>query len=148
MTHEFAASIREKHISVAGLKQITRWTFVLVIALSGCGKTEPAAKSYAVVPPKPVVVASTNVSVPLPVPSPAAVSRAPILGAHPGEPANIAAVKAAYDNHFERVGQFPHSWQEMIAAKTINAVPMGKNGKPLDFVEYTYYQAGYPAKKP
>jgi hypothetical protein len=64
-------------------------------------------------------------------------ARAIIPGApnRPGEPANPKAVKAAIDQYFEKVGAFPNSWQKLINAGLIKNVPLGLNGKPLDFAQ-------------
>lgn len=67
-------------------------------------------------------------------------------GAHLGEPASPNEVRTAYHKYFEKVGNFPNGWQEMVKRKIIPAVPMGKNGKPLDFAQFTLWEAGYPAK--
>lgn len=67
-------------------------------------------------------------------------------GPHPGEPANAQEVRAAYFQYFERVGSFPNTWQDIIKQKLLPAVPMGKNGQPLDFARFTLWEAGYPAK--
>ncbi|MBI5800418.1 MAG: hypothetical protein HZA92_06775 [Verrucomicrobia bacterium] len=55
---------------------------------------------------------------------------------HPGEPANPAELRGLKEKFFDQVGSFPNSWQQLIDRKYIRAVPMGKNGKPLDFRQY------------
>lgn len=67
-------------------------------------------------------------------------------GPHPGEPLNPKDVRAAYHKYFERVGNFPNNWPDMIRQKMIPAVPQGKNGQPLDFVQFTLWEAGRPPK--
>ena len=67
-------------------------------------------------------------------------------GPHPGEPVNPKEVRAAYHRYFEKVGNFPNGWPDMIRQKIIPAVPSGKNGQPLDFVQFTLWEAGRPPK--
>ena len=67
-------------------------------------------------------------------------------GPHPGEPANPKEVKAAYHQYFAKIGSFPNGWPDMIRQKILPAVPQGKNGQPLDFVQFTLWEAGRPPK--
>lgn len=55
-------------------------------------------------------------------------------------------VRQAYEKYYQKTGQYPYSWKEMVDGKILNTAPMGKNGQPLDFVQFTYWHAGYPAK--
>jgi hypothetical protein len=41
------------------------------------------------------------------------------------------------------MARFPYSWKEMQDEKVLTIVPVGKNGQPLDFQQYTYFAAGY-----
>jgi len=48
------------------------------------------------------------------------------------------------EKYFNQVGSFPNSWQQLIERKYLAAVPMGKNGKPLDFREYAEWATSRP----
>lgn len=78
-------------------------------------------------------------------PAPVIPSAAPrAAGEHPGEPANPKEVRTAYHQYFDRVGSFPTSWQDMVKRKLLPTVPQGKNGQPLDFKQFTLWDAGKP----
>jgi type IV secretory pathway VirB10-like protein len=51
-------------------------------------------------------------------------------------PPELISLKKLMDKHFEITGSFPNGWQEMINAKLIKSVPVGKDGKPLDWVTF------------
>lgn len=72
--------------------------------------------------------------------------QAATTGPHPGEPANQKDVRTAYHTYFAKVGSFPNGWPDMIRHKILPAVPQGKNGQPLDFVQFTLWEAGRPPK--
>ena len=65
-------------------------------------------------------------------------------GAQPGEPMNPKEVRAALDQYFEKMGNTPASWQDMISARIIKSVPQGKDGKPLDFRDCVMFLTRQP----
>lgn len=89
---------------------------------------------------------SATASGPSPHPAPPATASFKSLGSHPGEPANPKEVRAAYHQYFAKIGSFPNSWEDMIKHKVIPSHPLGKNGKPLDFVQFTYWEARHVSK--
>jgi hypothetical protein len=55
-------------------------------------------------------------------------------------------VRTAYHQYFAKIGSFPNGWQEMVQKKFLPTVPQGRNGQPLDFVQFTLWEAGHSAK--
>lgn len=120
--------------------------FVLLACLSlfGCRRkrAEPSV-------PVPLTSEATAPATPVPTSAPATpVPAQPVrpVGPHPGEPASPNEVRIAYHKYFEKLGNFPNSWQDMVQRKFLPAVPVGKNGQPLDFVQFTLWEAGRPAR--
>lgn len=112
----------------------------LCCAVLGCRR-----RKVEVPPAVPPLVEEAQPATPAPsAPSTHAVSVKPV-GSHPGEPANPKEVRAAYHQYFAKVGSFPNGWPAMINQKLIPAVPPGKNGQPLDFKQFTLWEAGRPA---
>lgn len=106
-------------------------------------------KKVEVLPPAPVPAEEAQApSSPSAVSQPAIIPAAPLrpAGAHPGEPANATAVRTAYHQYFEKMGNFPNGWPDMVQRKFLPAVPQGKNGQPLDFVQFTLWEASQPAR--
>ncbi|NBV21348.1 MAG: hypothetical protein EBS05_05425 [Proteobacteria bacterium] len=113
---------------------------LLCVSLLGCRKqkpdpttptaTEAADAALATSPDRPAPI------IPSTAPRPA--------GDHPGEPANPKEVRTAYHQYFDRMGSFPTGWQDMVKRKQLPAVPQGKNGQPLDFKQFTLWEAGRP----
>jgi len=124
-----------------------RFLPVLVVcgALFGCGKKDapnmpPAAKEKSAVSIEDLARTASDKTEAVPAPAeampPAGEPAAPPHNAgrgRPGEPMNPKEVRAAIDQYFEKVGNFPNSWQDMIREKLIKTVPLGKNGRPLDY---------------
>ncbi len=120
-----------------------RWLLILLLALAGCRRkstpppTPPVTSEPAPAPATPGAgQPPANAPVPGTAPRPAK-SRA----GHPGEPADPASLRGLPEKYFAQVGSFPNSWQEMINRKYLAAVPLGKNGKPLDFRQYAEWVA-------
>ena len=115
---------------------------LLCVASFGCRRKKvevPVAQPPAVEEAAPVVSA--------PAPAVANVPPPPRpSGPHPGEPLNATAVRTAYHPYFAKIGSFPNGWQDMVQRKFLPAVPQGKNGQPLDFVQFTLWEAGRPAR--
>ncbi len=120
-----------------------RWLLILLIAFTGCRrKSKPAPVQPVVAEQAPAAIgeavgqpsssAPQNSSAPRP---------ARTRAGHPGEPADPASLRGLPEKYFAQIGSFPNSWQEMINRKYLAAVPMGKNGKPLDFRLYTEWLA-------
>lgn len=121
----------------------------LIVLLLCCATLGCRRKKVEAPPPVPPPVEEAQPATPTAsYPPPASTPAAPVkfVGSHPGEPASPKEVRAAYHQYFAKVGSFPNGWQDMIKQKLIIAVPLGKNGKPLDFVQFTQWEAGYPAK--
>lgn len=121
--------------------------FLLVLLLVGTmlGCRRKKVEVAPTVPPAEEVPAPGSAAVPSqPVIVPAAPPRP--SGAHPGEPANPNEVRTAYHKYFEKVGNFPNGWPDLVQRKFLPAAPVGKNGQPLDFVQFTLWEAGHPAK--
>ena|SRR6185295_8409707 len=107
------------------------------IVFCSCEKKEKPLESM---PPPPAA--------PTAEPAPAAPGEAPAVAAEPaptparkssGEPANPKEVKAAFDKYSKNIGGPPGSWEELIEGKLLRSVPLGKDGKPLDFTAYQEY---------
>ena len=124
-----------------------RWIPVLAIALLGCEpKPEPALAPLPVVaaPPKARSAAPVEQvpSPPPPTAEPAATTPAPAAaGPHPGEPANPAELFGITERYFDRVGSTPQNWQDLIRNKVLRSVPVGRNGKPLDYMQFRDWEA-------
>ena len=109
----------------------------MLVGVAGCRRkptppTEPP-------PPATTAPAAATAAQPGPANRPATATTPnprPSRAGHPGEPANPEALRGLPEKYFTQVGSFPSSWQQMIERKYISAVPMGKNGKPLDFRQY------------
>lgn len=116
-----------------------RWLLVLLIALSGCRRKTrpieevPAPQEQAAPVASSPATPSRQGSAPPPV---AVHPQLPSRAGHPGEPANPAELRGLPEKYFDQVGSFPNSWQQLIDRKYLRAVPLGKNGKPLDFRQY------------
>ncbi len=121
-----------------------------MVLWTGCGKKEqPSANTPAPTPAKSiedVIQPSPGASAPPPSPTVPAPEAAPgseptstaiIPGAanRPGEPMDPKGVKRAIDQYFEKNGSFANSWQQLIQARLLKAVPLGRNGQPLDFAQ-------------
>lgn len=68
---------------------------------------------------------------------------------HPGEAADPAAVKAAFDQFKVKMQRPPNYWEELIDAKLLSAVPKRKDGQPLNFneyIEFTEFRSRPPGK--
>ena len=116
-----------------------RWILILLIACSGCRKRAkpPTPEPGAPAPTSPAAVEPpTGKAPPAPTTTPGAPKRPSRVG-HPGEPANPAELQGLPEKYFNQVGSFPNSWQQLIDRKYLKAVPVGKNGKPLDFRQYS-----------
>lgn len=111
--------------------------------VSGCRKKKPQIPE---VPPPPAVEAEATAPASSPAPVTAPATAAKPAGPHPGEPADPKAVKTAYHQYFAKIGSFPNHWEDMIRQKIIPAVPPGKNGQPLDFAQFTLWEAGRPPR--
>jgi len=105
--------------------------------LCSCEKKEKPLESMPPPPPAPAAE-----------PAPAAPGEAPAAASEPaptparkssGEPANPKEVKAAFDKYSKNIGGPPGSWEELIEGKLLRSVPLGKDGKPLDFTAYQEY---------
>jgi hypothetical protein len=106
------------------------------VAICACRKKpEPPAPISA---PPATVQAAPEATPPAP---DAPVQTRPAGSARSGEPANPKEVKAAFDKFSQSIGGPPGGWQELIEAKLLRSVPLGKDGAPLDFVEYAQYLA-------
>lgn len=117
---------------------------LICVASLGCRKKKVEAP-----PPQPSPTEEARPAAAPSSPAPAVSGTAPQAaptGPHPGEPANPKEVKAAYHQYFAKIGSFPNNWPDMIRQKIIPAVPPGKNGQPLDFVQFTLWEAGRPPK--
>jgi hypothetical protein len=123
---------------------------VAATALLGCGKREglaPAPQQKSGVSIEEVARSSgdnagaTPASAASPQPPADAAASADLpKGSHPGKPVNPKEVKAAIDKYFERFGNFPNNWQELIKAKMLTTVPVGESsGKPVDFRQCMQY---------
>ena len=114
-----------------------RWILILLVAVAGC-RRKPTPPTELPPPPAGTTPAATPTA-PSPDNRPAAATAPnprPSRVGHPGEPANPEALRGLPEKYFAQVGSFPNSWQQMIERKYLSAVPMGKNGKPLDFRLY------------
>ena len=117
-----------------------RWPLLLVLLSLGCRKPDPAPRpAPVVVPQKQPTIASalTPASIPAEQPGP---------GTQPGpawksvEPLNPVELEGTVIKYFNQVGSFPYSWQDMINKKVIRSVPLGKDGKPLDFRQFLEWE--------
>lgn len=110
--------------------------------LGGCRKRKAEVATPAPPPP----IGETQPAAPVQSPTRTVPGPGAPTGPHPGEPLNAKEVRAAYHRYFEKIGSFPNSWQEMIRHKLLLAAPQGKNGQPLDFTQFTLWEASYPAR--
>jgi|GEM_PF-1399600 hypothetical protein len=120
---------------------------LVCIALTACNQDAPPspAPPPVVAPPPKVRSAEPVAAVPVPPPAPeATVQSTPRPANHPGEPANPAALRGVVERYFDKVGSAPSSWQDMLRAKVIASIPVGKDGKPLDYMEYRKWAAETP----
>jgi hypothetical protein len=122
------------------MKLFLAFLILTCLGTAGCRRKRVEAP----VPPPPAV----EEVAPAPVAAPSANIPPPpqVTGPHPGEPANPAAVRTAYHQYFAKIGSFPNGWQDMVQKKFLPAVPQGKSGQPLDFVQFTLWEAGRPAR--
>ena len=112
-----------------------RWILILLVVVAGC-RRKPTPPTE---PPPPPANTAPAAATAAPANRPAAATAPnprPSRAGHPGEPANPESLHGLPEKYFNQVGSFPNSWQQMIERKYISAVPMGKNGKPLDFRQY------------
>lgn len=120
---------------------------VIGIAMLGCGpKPEPAPvrPPVSAAPPQARVAPSPEPAPtrPPPPPEPGAAAPTPSSTApHPGEPANPGELAGITERYFERVGSTPQNWQDLIRNKVLRSVPVGRNGKPLDYMQFRDWEA-------
>ena len=120
-----------------------RWFLILMIAVVGCRRKSKLPEAS----PPPQEVAAPDEPTPTPrgqasvSPTVSGPQRVLSRAGHPGEPLNPAELRGLPEKYFDQVGSFPSSWQEMIDRKYLRAVPLGKNGKPLDFLQYTEWSS-------
>lgn len=120
-----------------------RWILILMIAVAGCRRkpglpeASPAPQEEAA-PAAPAPAPRGPASAP---PAASAPRQIPTRAGHPGEPFNPAELRGLPEKYFDQVGSFPSSWQQMIDRKYLRTVPLGKNGKPLDFLQYTEWSS-------
>ena len=130
--------MNQAHLTSDFRRKTTLFKLVLVLLVGSlvcsCRKqaTPPATSPPPVLEPAPVTTPEpTAERNPDASPSPARKSS--------GEPANPKEVRAAFDKYSKNIGGPPGSWEELIEGKLLKGVPMGKDGKPLDFTAYQEY---------
>jgi hypothetical protein len=123
------------HSDLKGRKVNGSWLagLLMCIALCSCKKKElpPPPTPPPVVEPAPAAAPSVEGSVAAPT--------EPATRKSSGEPANPKEVKAAFDKYSKNIGGPPGSWEELIEGKLLRGVPLGRDGKPLDFTAYQEY---------
>jgi hypothetical protein len=118
----------------------------LVLVCAGCGKRDSGKSATPPPNPGPAVsiesLATPSAEAPAAPPSapaspePSQDTAAPLTPKAAKLPPEMLALKKVYEAHFERYGNFPSSWKEMIDTRSIKSVPSGPDGKPLEWGKF------------
>jgi hypothetical protein len=101
---------------------------------TGTAQSSPAAET---VPPSPPSSEAPPTPPSAPVPAETALepsAETPKTDAR--IPPELARIMVLAQKHALSTGQFPSSWDELIAAKIISQPPKGKNGQPMTWKEF------------